>query len=543
MYPNQTGLIENFSIFHLTLHHQVDYARFEEFYQRLRQHGWQLHDYLQPHKNCQRDFAPQAVFLPHTHESLFGKIRQEPNSHIEPQSAIIKERLNPNSHQSPYPENLLLSKVTDAAAGIGCQLALPENERTRFIFTIAWVDLWLFNDCSAILAFKTKLLKIKRDNVFQSPCLDDLNRFNRRLRYPGGSLGNPPDLLDYVDSPASPIHLWAGLIHAKWLGFANKNVLMLEQLELDDYSRYSKLFTVAQIPNIKPGKDEFQWNRPVMHPDLTSGADYNQMVEGEWSAAYEVYQRALLAGAVNVRDMLLFELATTSGEGKSWAGERQWQYDLTYVNRLFAENSIKIWGYWQGLALRDVCGFLSYDDSMPLMQQAESRYYPLYIYTYHQHIRLNHFSQEIIDYELGDCVKARQILEAFHAFHNQYWFSEVTVDHQGIEIVAKMKQGLGIERKYIIVNNEIKEISTFIERKMQAGRQTFLAFLILAFYPFQYFGVGELVQNFIGSSVWQIVGFNVVAILTVVGIFWWILPRRLGFLCRLFNRFYHRSLE
>jgi len=551
MYPNKTELTQHFSIFHLSLPHQVEYAGFNVFYPRLKQHGWQVHEYLQTQaaNQRQRHFLPHHILTSHAHESLFGKTWGDDISvktGIDTQQALIKERLNPKSAHFPHLENLLLSQIKSTDAGIGCQLALTAGQ-TVFMFTIEWVDLWLFHDQSAILAFKTKLLEIQRDKQSQRPGIDDLNQFNHLMRYPGSRLGEAKnDRIFSIANPSQSFHLWQDLVCRDWLGFETHNVLMLEPDQippLDQDSRYSKLLTVAQVTNIESGDAEFHWNRPVTTPDFAATADYAQFNQEEWTNAHEFYQRAMLSGAVNVRDLLLLELATTSREGKTWGGERQWQFDLTYVNRLFAENSIKIWSYWQGLALRDVCAFISYDDTMPLIQknQAESWYYPLYVYTYHQHIRLNHFSQEMIDYELGDYVKARQILERFHAFHNQYWFSEVTIDFQGIEIAEKMRLGLGIENQYQIVNDEIKEISTFIERKMQAGKQALIAFLIFAFYPLQYFGIGEMFQTWIGKD-WRIIGISTLVFLAFALLSWWILPRRLGFLFRLLTRFYHRHL-
>jgi hypothetical protein len=284
-------------------------------------------------------------------------------------------------------------------------------------------------------------------------------------------------------------------------------------------------------------------SKPLLYPDFIAPVNYTALADNQWLPAFNVYQRAMLSDYATIREMLLLELATTSDEGKSWSGDRDWQYEPSYVKKLFVEGGIKIWRYWEGLALRDVCAFMVCDDSMPLLrkQQAESYYYPLYVHTYHQRFCLDCFSQEIIDHGLHDCVKAHKILEEFHAFHNQYWFKETTVDFQGIEIADRMKAGLAVNQKYQVVKEEIKEVSSFIDTKVQAGRQTLIALLILAFYPLQYFGIGKWLEPFV-SDLGGILSINGLFLVMVL-LSWLLLPRLLGPFCKLFSKLYHRTTE
>jgi hypothetical protein len=541
-YPDSTELKDNFSIFHLALRHQVTYQTFKACYPRLEKHNWQLHEYLEtdpyPKRQLQRTFLPKAILTPYTHESLFGRTWLDcvpGKSFVEQHKTVLKERLNPHSKFCPYPENLLLTQNSDSWWCSPLQI----NFRDKIlVFTIEWVDLWLFTDSTGILAFKTKLKEVQKGDQVSVPRLDDLNIFNRRLRYTGGPLGASQVIVRNANDPTQTIRFWEELVYEQWLGFnkqTDQNVLMLGQNKekiLDRYTRYSKLFTVAQIANIQSGDSEFIWNRPITTPDFTAQADYTQFSNGQGSPQLHAYQHLMLNDYPTMRDMLLLELATTSGEGQSWQGERKWQYDIHYVKRLLANNSIKIWSYWNALVLRDISAFISYDDNMPLLRkkQVESLYYPLYIFVYHQRFRLDCFSQEVLDYK-GDCVKAHNLLENFHTFHNQYCFNEVTVDFQGIEITEKMKRGLEVDHKYQVVEKEIKGISGFIDRKRQAGRHLLIAFLILAFYPFQYFGLGKLFDSFLDNAqVWEIVGLNVGFFLFIFLL--WKLPRRLVFLCR-----------
>ena len=550
-YPESTELKNNLSIFHLALRHQVEYQTFKDFYNRLERQGWQLHEYLETtpysERQLQRAFLPQMIFTPYAHESLFGKTWMDEvkgKSPAEKRKAVLKERLNPDSKICRHTENLLLTQKDNV--WLNCPLHLTIKERT-FVFTIEWADLWLFNDNTGVLAFKTKLEQVQKGDKYYSPSVDDLNTFNRSLRYSGGALGSSKeDTVYHADDPAQICQLWDELVYEQWLGFANQNVLMLDETSqdiFDRYSRYSKLLTVAQIPDVQAGEAEFIWSKPLIHPDLIAPANYTALADNQWLPAFNVYQRAMLSDYATVREMLLLELATTSDEGKSWSGDRNWQYEPSYVKKLFVEGGIKVWRYWEGLALRDVCAFMVYDDSMPLLrkQQAESYYYPLYVHTYHQRFRLDCFSQEIIDHGLHDCVKARKILEEFHAFHNQYWFKEATVDFQGVEIAARMKEGLAVEKKYQVVKEEVKEVSSFIDTKVQAGRQTVIALLILAFYPFQYFGIGKWLAPFV-SDLGGILSINGI-FLAIVLSSWLLLPRLLGPFCKLFAKLYHRTTE
>ena len=93
------------------------------------------------------------------------------------------------------------------------------------------------------------------------------------------------------------------------------------------------------------------------------------------------------------------------------------------------------------------------------------------------------FSSEIIDHELNDVLQSRDIKDRFNKFRNQYWFTDVTVDFQGIEIARKIKTGMQIDKLFETVSSEIGEISDYVDDKMDKGKQSFITFSVLAFYP------------------------------------------------------------
>lgn len=559
-YPASTELKNHFSIFHLAVRHKVDHKTFGKFYPRLEQHHWQLHDFLSTNpfapvskkSESQRAFLPQKILTPYAFDSLFGKTWMDDEKWqtvADKSKAVLQDRLNPNGKIVSHPENVLLTQSIEQP-WLNCALCFKYQKRL-FTFQIEWVDLWLFNDYTGILAFKTKLEQVEKAGKSGCPTVDDLNFFNRIIRHPGSSMVPNKVQVRSVDDAMPAIKLWETLIYEQCLGLNDQNVLLLDNQSrediLDRYTRYAKLLTFAQIGNIASEKEEFLWNRPITNPDFTATANYDQFTRGENSLVFDAYQRGMLAGYPTVRDMLLLELATVSGEGKTWAIDKAWQFDTNHVTKLFQDSGIKIWAYWNGLALRDICAFLVFDDSVQLhhkqKQQVESYYYPLYVHTYHQRFRLDCFSQDIIDHGLHDCVKSRKILEDFNAFYNQYWFKEVTVDFQGVEIADRMKAGFSIDNKYQVVKEEVKDVTSFIDSKIQAGRQALLAILILAFYPLQYFGLGDMIQELVKKDFWWFIGLNAGFIILILLFGRYLLPKFFGFFCRMLAKFYPKGVE
>jgi len=84
----------------------------------------------------------------------------------------------------------------------------------------------------------------------------------------------------------------------------------------------------------------------------------------------------------------------------------------------------------------------AWDSSAPIVEQAEGRYYPLYVHTCHLRYRLEVFAEAAIDYRLDDTARARRLLDEFHAFRNQYWFKSPTVDVTGGAVFDGMRAAL-----------------------------------------------------------------------------------------------------
>jgi hypothetical protein len=240
------------------------------------------------------------------------------------------------------------------------------------------------------------------------------------------------------------------------------------------------------MPDIQDNELGMRWGRPLSDPPVYYGdKHYQALNDGAWDATLAASQKAIGAGYATVRDMVVFELATVSSEQASlgWKGGRSWQYGLEYIRKVVDNNFIEIWEYWAGIALRDSCVFVSYDKSMPIIWQAESYYYPLYVLVYHNRFRLDSMSQSIIDYDMADALNGREVRDEFQRFRNQYWFQDVTVDFQGVEVYGQMQHGMGLNEQYESVSSEISDVSDHLQEKWERGTRVLFASLAVLLAP------------------------------------------------------------
>jgi len=254
----------------------------------------------------------------------------------------------------------------------------------------------------------------------------------------------------------------------------------------DHFQRNCKTLVMAQMPDIQDDEEGMYWGRPLCDPPVYySKKHYHALKNGEWNTVMMASKSAIQAGYATVRDLVVFELATVSGGQVStgWKGGRGWQYGLEYIRKVVDNNFIEIWEYWAGIALRDSCVFVSYDHKMPIHWQAESYYYPLYMLAYHNHFKLDCMSQGIIDYDMADALNGRMVRDEFQRFRNQYWFQDVTVDFQGVEVYEQIQHGMGLNEQYETVSSEISDVSDHLQDKWDRGSRTLLTVLAVLFAP------------------------------------------------------------
>ncbi|MFH0999154.1 MAG: hypothetical protein V1844_27230 [Pseudomonadota bacterium] len=240
-------------------------------------------------------------------------------------------------------------------------------------------------------------------------------------------------------------NFWGDIVIDRWLGkgkilspvsdSSKKNPKIDKGHIFLDTQRYAKIITFAQN-QIKDPDIPF-WNRPLVSPEiLFSKEDVENMEKGQWPSPSDKTLQALLVKYATVHDLFAFELTTLSEQyaATGWGGKgKGWQYALSYIRDIIKENSVKVWEYWTGVALRDTFFFVSFDSTMP-SYQTETRYYPLYLVAYHFRLRLEEISSEVIEYYMADVWHGREIKDQLIRFRNHYWFKEVTKDFVGVEV-------------------------------------------------------------------------------------------------------------
>jgi hypothetical protein len=473
LYPSPITPCDNYTIFHLAFQHGINSKTpVNKLFQELKQNSWGIHDYLHSgtalnQEKHQRIFEPQAIFTDYAHSVTFGKTWLTDCDQKE--LDVLQHRLRDSRTHFNQVETILLTRQPNTdwlKQKLYCYH--QDQPHIHFQFSIQWVDLWLFPDTVGIIAFKTRLQAVydhKRERPLQ---FDDFTTFNRYMRY---FEVDTPIQVYRKDEASTPTIFWQNVLFDQWLnnGKLVNNPQNWEKFK-DKDSRYSRILMAVQLQDLPDdAKLQAQWNQPQMQPMPPENLAYH----------------ATLAGYPNLHTVLLTELTTLSkaGSARGLTEQRVWQFNSNYLRQLSQQHAIGIWEYWSGMALRDACAFLSQDQNMPIMKQAEGRYYPLYVFANHLHYKLAYFNNEIMDYQLENRIRANQILDDFYKFRNQFWFKEVTIDFMGIEVFDKMKTGMDVDNKYAQILTEVNEITSFVEKKHTQGWQIFISIVLLILAP------------------------------------------------------------
>jgi hypothetical protein len=504
-YPTSTQLEEHFSIFMINLTHCLNNASFkntllfpsaqlpfENWINCLEDAGWDIHEYFKQHllHRQKRQFYPDAILSTYAHESIFGKSRFDEKDSM---ADFLKKQINPNNPDYPRSETLLLSLKASSKNWLNVKLQTIEDKADmydlgglHFTFTIEWADLWIFPDQLAYLSCKVVLNAVQDSESTPSrkPGVGDLSAFNRWFRhtlYKG--------LFVYPENdPKNKCHWWQDIGYKQWL--KNGNILWPPQQKgwqlpffshqdmsekswetLIQQNHYAKVLTAARIPDLP-------------YENMEKAKE----LERDWQK-YDVPEYRSYGSLYAV---LVSELATFSDEGTAMglqaydsAQGRKWRYQPGYLKKLYHKNKIAVWAYWNGIALQDSCAFLAWDASMPVVKQAESYYYTLYVHICHLYFRLDDFAGKVIDYRLENTQQANQLLEEFHAFRNQYWFKDMTAGFVGAEVCQGMKKGMDVDPLFTRVSDEVKQMSTYLNAKQDKGWQFLISIALIFFYPLQ----------------------------------------------------------
>jgi len=512
IYPEAVVFDEHYSIMLVAFNHRVNWSglsnkgRRDSYTKVLTHHQWQVHDYLASKKDAQgKDqrkgllrFQPEKIMTPHAHEVLFGEtLFSGKQDNINDMSGFIADRLNPDIGTVGLSESLMFSLF--APDWLNTPLIASDvapKPQITYEFQINWVDLFLYNDGTGMLAMKIQSLASENG-------IDQLSLMNRTLRdFKNSSL-------TVLNNGGDAKSFWNDVVFHDWLAFdetiedqswfntisseecaVSKGLLLTDaenpKSAFDRFERYCKTMVVAKTSDISEYDAGMLWGRPLSDPPVYySDQQLEALNEGQWNATLAASQKAIGDGYATVRDLVVFELATVSSEQAStgWKGGRGWQYGLEYIHKVVDNNFIQIWEYWAGMALRDTCVFVSYDKAMPIMWQAESYYYPLYVLAYHNRFRLDCLSQSIIDYDMADALRGRKMRDDFQRFRNHYWFQDVTTDFQGVEVYQQMQHGMGLNEQYETVSSEIADVSDHLQEKWDRGTRGLLTGLAILFAP------------------------------------------------------------
>lgn len=539
-YPVATDLCSHLSIFSVGYRHTVADSDVERLAQLLEGTGWRPHHLSSkepPMAPRHKVLSEERILTESTRSVCFPDYQKSADEDCLSIRSLLNSALGIGDNTTNFVggralrQNFALSlEDQQGEAWIGVPLSLLRPAKPSIEFRVDWVDLWVFNDQTAVLSFKVTL-----EDQPSGLELDHLTALNQMLRGPWAQ----------VSREGGVEKNWrSDIIEGLWLrsGISNSStnaVTVLGQLAGEDdgiearrdkHSRYAKTLTMAEIPafgSLANGEDrdmvgprckeevEYLWNAPVTDPPFDFTPHFNDTREAKRMDIFSAYHFATMEGYPTMGDYLLYDLASCGGVGAAagFGDDPGWQVSPEYLRTLLDESGIEIWEYWRGFALHDTLAFLVTDPSMPMSanksggSQAETLYYYVYVYLYHIQFKLNLLSREIIDGDLIDLYKFRVIQNRFHQFRNQYWFRDLTVDFQGVHIADKMKLGLRLDDSFATVQSEVSEVADFITDKLDKGKQALVGTLIASAYPLFYLtellGVQKFIQSYSETHPWE----------------------------------------
>lgn len=496
VYPGPTEVQSHVSILTLAFRHQIRGRQVRHWAPAAADRHWRVHPYMRHDRTSTRNFAPFISLSVPGHRALLGQDwAAEPEPDLRPDEAIIRERLGKTDQC-----NLLLTLAPSATNQLGKELETWQANARQpevFRFFVEWGDLWVFDDASGMLAFGLRLVGGDEATGGEVPIrLTQLARFHRHIRdwHDRGIRVRP------AQDDGDGVRFWDELVFGSWLGLraeqGSRGTSLLggctsakPEHHMDGSGRYARLLTGVQLPEVADGATGLAWDSPLT--DLSAEFQYQPHLDalknGVWHPSMQSYQAGVIAGYPTFRDLVLFEVATVSDEGAAAGlnGQRGWQYSLDYIRRIMDRQGIEVWEYWSGLALRDVCAFVSWSDAMPLIRshQLEARYYPLFVYAYHLRFALDTMAEDSVDHDLVEIRKLRGQLRRFQEFRSRYWFKEVSIDFQGVEVFEKIKAAANIDAIYATVSEELNEVSNYLETVGARGRQALVTLVLAAAYP------------------------------------------------------------
>jgi hypothetical protein len=424
-------------------------------------------------------------FLPYVRELLFPELcfesalRPSDDTRAPMSQAERLSRLDPGSMANlPVDAVIRLTFSPDRLSGLrSLQLELERKgaggkvvESFSARFALEWVDAVLFPQNTGFLVLK---LRIDEDALTVGRARD-FQYYIRLVQPPniawtlaswrkaGGEPSfkfNGRDLVDYLlqglAGPAAKIEPDLGHF-LEQLAQADPNARYTTSPQGKTYGRSFNMFMFCLL------KDA-----PTL---VSSPAGVDGPAEGE-HALFESPSR-----------QALYELATCTDSNAP-----DYVPHPLFLKQLWDQHYFAHWENWQSMALQDNVVFLGTKETgftrYALGHNVESDYFALYLFALFQKTRLSVMFGELMmrDSHLHrNLKKARRLWNAFLAFQDHYWFSEVTRSRQGTELYRHYQEALDVTELHSQISAQMRELQGYYEGKVErrVGRlMNFLTFI------------------------------------------------------------------
>ncbi len=156
------------------------------------------------------------------------------------------------------------------------------------------------------------------------------------------------------------------------------------------------------------------------------------------------------------------------------------------LERIRAEDSVGPWAAWRGVARGNRAIFLSHT-ATPFMtntfaHNVESDYLNMWLLATFQKTRLSMMFGQLVrrsEALYGNLRSAQKMWDAYMAFENKHWFSEVTNKRQGRALYAWMQHAMDAEDIHDELSREVGELREHYERKDERTVSRILYFIAI----------------------------------------------------------------
>lgn len=418
-----------------------------------------------------KEFQPGEVLSDAMLGSLFGGIGAGPSAGAGTAATLFHLRT-------------LSARRAGPAAGEVFELELPGDkdfEACRFRARIPWAHLWLAEEGVALVCLGLHVLaRVDAGGVLGVPTLKQASRLllqcrlhshraeARVCRDGGGNEGQ---------------RLWNDLVLDGLLsGIARRGTKPSARPWIRTF-RHAHALLFAPL-DIEPGALA-SWLEPCFGIAVSLDGEREGFATSVSDERMALLETAREARCPRFIDRLAYDLATGSVPGTSWrGGNPSWEPDENYLRERIDRGAIRIWQGWCGVAVSDATALVSWRRDAPLEGQVESRVYFLFALAVLEGAWLHEFSRRLVDSELMNRARMRELSNALATFRSRFMFREPTVDHSMSEVFRAMRAAAGLDQQFDAVKAELEDNAGLVERKLSWLRE----FGVLVLAPLLIFG-------------------------------------------------------